>query len=321
MSLLLDENVKILNSISDELYSDLFLLGFSQGDFSPLRITTEPDPIDQLVTIYGQLDNKFKPVFRDSIAQALSIWRPEYYRLNVLEDLAILAARVRSVNSISQLITSISSFPSELDNKEYSTLSKLIGSIAGFKSPVVYDFLHKLYYDQRFDYRFTAQIFLGLCRNNPSKYHEHITMFLDVIQQHPDFNFGLNHILDDFVDYVGLPQLAEGFNNIEHYHFEIFINFLSYYRWSPIDFIYCPAIWGEIKEEILMGERFSVTKIHPPLMPLSTYLTQDRYILLGQYTNKKGSELFNNLVMEECLLLGFGSEEAHNYILNHRPHE
>jgi hypothetical protein len=274
---MIDENKKYFSLfVDDKSFSDYLIKSLTSGDYSPLSFVGEPSNIIQLENLFRSLDNNHqRNVFTGGVLTALRQWKYGLHRLDVLEKLAILAARFRLSSSIPVLRQDILLLPNSLSEQELKTISILIGALGGFVAPAVYAFLEELFYGSRFDDRFIAQIFLGMCINKPRMYHKHIPKMFETIRKYPNI-FLLDHIIDDFVQYVGIFNIVIGLNKLDEKYLYELIGYLGYHSWSPIRFVAWSSsnILG-LKDELYMLDKYQLS------------VGKNTSLLLSEHLNKK----------------------------------
>ncbi|MEM6648067.1 MAG: hypothetical protein AAF730_17625, partial [Bacteroidota bacterium] len=135
----------------------------------------------------------------------------------------------RSLVRLSQLATSVKSSPSllalsqkfldhELEplfrNGEHHIISELISCLrsdpSSGKSAVLFE---SLYYDRPFEYhnaihpQHTAQIFIGLCEQNPNSFTDHVSLLLRYFESNKEL-FKPNYLIRTFANTVSLHTIA-----------------------------------------------------------------------------------------------------------------
>lgn len=220
--------------------------GFEESNFRPFYLSFEPSAAVQLKYAFAELTDQSQRDFKEAIIKATSEWRlATNHKPETLDQLVCLAAYIRADEIIDVLRVLIKS--DRLTGLKTETMYNppinayeevvecIVAVLQGFAAPpsAAKTVLEELFYDDSFDSRFAAQLFLGLCKCTREKYTDYVPRFLNFQKSHPDY-YSMPHIMHGLVAIVSLETIGKNISNLHpQWVRERFLDFLVGESWSP----------------------------------------------------------------------------------------
>ncbi len=201
--------------------------------FPELRLQDEPSALSQLQGIFERLEVTDQQKLKAALMQAVTEWTLNAHGTQVLNGLALIAARIRA----SQVIRYFCKFlkqPSLLENLETSIA--LIGVLRGFApSEEVESCFRRLLFSGTCEPKFAGQLFLGLCECNPDQYPEYVPYFIDLLEKLPENYLNLRFTMASFQRTVTLKAIGDRLHLIDRDYRSRFLQLLVGFEWSPAE--------------------------------------------------------------------------------------
>lgn len=197
--------------------------------FEPLKnklgLNAKLTPDEYIYEIYLFCDIENKRKLKYAIYHLVLEWRLLDHRsTNYLCNLAILSANIGLSTIAPRLYIVIADeLLLSLPEEEYiDSVSTLIATLDVFL-PDSINYFKALFYSDTLEPNFIAQLFLGLCKCDPTIYYRYIPRFLHIYNSHSQL-FHSYAIFREFLSYVPLENLVESLEKIE---FELAHSFLK----------------------------------------------------------------------------------------------
>jgi hypothetical protein len=221
-----DEIEKIIDSQSRENLSEWMMRSFDnivldksdldgKSCLAKLCFDDERTVSVQLKYLFESLDINRQQKFNDAITLATYKWTPAY-GASIIQDLAFLSAYTRATGAIGHLIKFIQEgWLIKLGEEYQETFSIILAVLTGFApSNDIKFLLENLWEDQVLHPTYTAQIFMGLCKCEPSKYYKYLPRFLDIHKKYPGL-FKMNFLIPRFAQIVPLSSRNDTFRLLD----------------------------------------------------------------------------------------------------------
>jgi hypothetical protein len=137
----------------------------------------------------------------------------------------------------SEILESLKETSTEAEDVYKETLQVLLGVVQGFAPyegvKIVFE---RLYFSESFDYRFAAQLFLGLCECSPEQYPRYLPRFLDLQKKYPAY-YALEFVVSEMERIVTLARTAANLRWLEPRYQERLLENLCTHKWSPASLV------------------------------------------------------------------------------------
>lgn len=207
-----------------------------------LQFSDQPSPALQLKSTFKTLDYRSQEKFKDAIVLAILEWQVEAHDIELLLQLARLAAYVRASEVIDHFRilledNRLHSLKTEQYQRYIQTVNIILASLATFipfnKTTSLFE---RLFFKGDFS-PFAHHLFLWLCESEPDRYPKYLPRFLELAKS-GSFDCSIPFVMSVFVDKVSLRTVANHFKeNDESLQFALIKN-LCFYDLSPAEVSY-----------------------------------------------------------------------------------
>ena len=223
-----DSSPKFLEEMTTLEISQWLIEGFESSHFKEPVFHERLSLTVQLKYLFRKLNKITQKNFRQAIG--LAIEEIDYIDNDstsiILKNLAILSAYTYATSAISPLISIIDRcwYTQEIRQPHIDTVEKVLATLSGFIASSsqateeqklsiqlaenIENLFKKIFFKD-FDRRFLAQIFIGLCLYNPSKYTDYLAHFFDSQSLNPNY-YDLDLVMTTFRHVVTPTVIIEG---------------------------------------------------------------------------------------------------------------
>jgi hypothetical protein len=299
-------------SDSEELKGWL-LVGFESSDFSPLATDLEPSASVQLYYHFAQLPPRSKERFKEATIQAAAEWSYPAYSPDTLKQLILLAAYIKAAgitdvirvlieSEALELLKSLETHDGTGGDAYAATVQYLVAVLQGFapRLPKARAALERLFFSERFDPRFGAQLFVGLCECTPERYADYVPRFLD-LSETSETRYSMPYVVHELVRIVSLPTLVEKFDELDSGLKNRFLTSVLLCEQTPLEYT-DDLQWGA---DLRLHDVFSISRKNPAGDPSKPTPTFRLYL----DTNLSGEEVRDLLSIREFMESPAGNTE------------
>lgn len=214
------------DAVQDEL-TLWFLQSFENNSLKPFTYENL-SPEAQIQDAFEDLGSEDQEKVRVAAVQAIENWTANEYSSSTLENIAVVAAYTQASDAIVPLVRIIDEKQVTRKDDEDDIPSKIIAVIGGFSpSEEVEETFRRWLNDPEFEWRYSAQLLIGLAICSPEKYPEYLPRFLEIAEKYSNDFFRLDYCWTEFASLVGHATIVKHFNELPPHTQESFLKSLK----------------------------------------------------------------------------------------------
>jgi len=184
---------------------------------TPIWYNDDRTNVERLVQAYGEVKPKTQKKISTALEKAVSEWKPDLYKADIIKDLALVAAHIKNEGVVKDLVRIIDDklvLPHE-DREEGTEFVTLVSCIIGSSTEDAKEATTRWYGDDSFDWRCAGLLYIGTIFYNPEGAKMAFPKLLKTMDEHPDY-FPPGYLASEISTYTGADELEEmlkGFDN------------------------------------------------------------------------------------------------------------
>jgi hypothetical protein len=212
-------NAEVIRTLSESDLRALIRSALAGAD-TPLSLTEEVSRALQLTLVFRASDPIVRERFRRAVVSCAGEWRRPNDSLGTLQDIAFVAYDIGASEIVPILRVAIERGDIVHHDQQYAAhvLARLITVIGGFGPlPAAENALERFFWDPQISPRHSGQLFLALCRCQPSHYWRYLPKLIDA-READEGLYDLRTLLTQLLEVVGLHTLREGLEQLSASH-------------------------------------------------------------------------------------------------------
>ncbi len=179
---------------------------------TPIGFRDDRTASELLVNMIYQAAPEIQTKVKTAITAAIRSWNLQVHSLEILDNLAFVTGMTRNIDALGSLIEIVDGKSIEGETEDLiDTRSSVVSVVQGFAPDLqTKEALERWWADQKFDWRHTQQLFLGLISCSPDNAESYLQEFFQRIAKHRDYFFGsLGYLTSEAADFIGADSLEE----------------------------------------------------------------------------------------------------------------
>lgn len=179
---------------------------------TPIGFRDDRTASELLINTIYQAAPEIQTKVKTAITAAIKSWDLPVHGLEILSDLAFVTGMTRNIDALGPLIEIVDGKSIEGETEDLiDTRSSVVSVVQGFAPDLqAKEALERWWADQKFDWRHTQQLFLGLISCSPDNAESYLQEFFQRIAEHKDYFFDfLGYITSEAAGFVGADSLQE----------------------------------------------------------------------------------------------------------------
>lgn len=196
------ENISFLEKVSVDDLAAWLLAG---NGLQPVWYNDDRSNSLRYIETYKGVTPPLQEKMSQAVTKAVSTWDSSNHSIETITDLAMIGALIKNEDMVPRLVWLIDNqkIPQKCESNEFAYI---VGCIVGSESKEAKGAIKRWYADEKFDWRCTAQLCIGLIFYDPRSAEKVLLKLLKTMDDHPDY-FVPGYLASGICEYTGPDEL------------------------------------------------------------------------------------------------------------------